>query len=703
LIAGSSTARALGRTVQVLIVAALALMCSVATARAQGTSVEARIASVNGTALLSNGSQASGIAKTGDVLLPGQEIDTRGGGRLTIQLTDGSLILVRPGSMIVLKDFRTASSIREMFEILLGRVHVKINHFGGKPNPYRINSPTASVAVRGTEFSVAVNGMGETEVVVFEGLVEVTNLSDPQNKVLVNPGQGVIVRPNQDIHFFAFNPAGEIGGLGSQDTDSNNQGQASGAGSDPQDLENANSPRNSPGVYDRFVENVVDARQGPFFLRYTAYPDSFLDSLENPAYATEFSAPEGRVFLLPSFSGSQGVGANQSAFVSNPGQSIDYSLSPQGSFFTLLPDHRTAIGGSVAAFRSGIQTFTLNDTAGLSSTLFSLGTIGTQASSTTTTNSFLTSSFAVAHAFGEEKRTSLGFGVDYVKGWGSVLNFMTQQDPVGIVSSEKVNSNSSLAQTQIKAGISHDFSGNRKIGIYYSYGIVSADFGNVSHTINGQPQSLDNTNSAGHSSQAGIRFRGVLTRKLFYGAQASWFLLSLRDQLNLSSIVNSHANERTTGSSFAVGLGYALRPRIVFTLDLAGGFSNTTTLRTEDATGNLLERNRRSSPFVSAHAGVQADVWKRSFVTASLLAVRQNVSTDLALYPDQLGRLLASDGSFAPDGITSDRSTLFYSEFGAGWRFTNNFLAEYVFSTNYGATRPSHVFLLQYNFRAREH
>jgi len=169
---------------------------------------------------------------------------------------------------------------------------------------------------------------------------------------------------------------------------------------------------------------------------------------------------------------------------------------------------------------------------------------------------------------------------------------------------------------------------------------VSADFGDVSHTLNGQPQNLDTTHSTGHSSEVGIRFRGVLTRKLFYGAQASWFLLSLEDQLKLSSIVNSHAQDRATGSSFAVGLGYAIRPRIVFTLDLAGDFPNTTTMRTEDATGNLLERNHSSSPFLSAHEAVQADVWRRMFVSGSLLTVRQTVSTNLTLYPDQFGRLL---------------------------------------------------------------
>src|SRR6202011_604614 len=119
----------------------------------------------------SNGAQASAPAKRGDVLAPGEEIDTRGGGHATIELTDGSLVVVRPGSRIVLKDFRTANSLRELFDILLGQVRVKINHFGGKPNPYRVNSPTASIAVRGTEFSIAVSASGDTKVVVYDGLV----------------------------------------------------------------------------------------------------------------------------------------------------------------------------------------------------------------------------------------------------------------------------------------------------------------------------------------------------------------------------------------------------------------------------------------------------------------------------------------------------------------------------------------------------
>ena len=113
--------------------------------------VLARVASVSGRVSLSGGNGASAVTLApGNELTPGVRVDTRGGGQLVIELTDGSMIVVQPESVIVIKDFRAAVSLRELFEIVLGSVRVKINHFGGRPNPYRINSPTASIAVRGT-------------------------------------------------------------------------------------------------------------------------------------------------------------------------------------------------------------------------------------------------------------------------------------------------------------------------------------------------------------------------------------------------------------------------------------------------------------------------------------------------------------------------------------------------------------------------
>jgi ferric-dicitrate binding protein FerR (iron transport regulator) len=171
-------------------------------ARAQSTEVVARAASVTGRAVLLGSGSAPFALTTGYILNPGDRIDTHGGGRVVIDLSDGSMVIVAPESVVILKDFRAASSLRELFEIASGMVRVKINHFAGKPNPYRMNSPTASIAVRGTEFSIEVDARG-TQVVVYEGAVEVASLSDPTRKMLIEAGRSVLVQAGQDFHLLA--------------------------------------------------------------------------------------------------------------------------------------------------------------------------------------------------------------------------------------------------------------------------------------------------------------------------------------------------------------------------------------------------------------------------------------------------------------------------------------------------------------------
>ncbi len=73
------------------------------------------------------------VLTAGYILNPGDRIDTRGGGKVVIDLSDGSMVMVSPESVVVLKDYRTATSLRELFEITLGMVHVKINHFAVHP------------------------------------------------------------------------------------------------------------------------------------------------------------------------------------------------------------------------------------------------------------------------------------------------------------------------------------------------------------------------------------------------------------------------------------------------------------------------------------------------------------------------------------------------------------------------------------------
>src|SRR6185312_15323700 len=182
----------------------LALLFTTLTA-AQSTPVLARASSVTGSAVLLSPGLSPLALTPGYILNPGDRIDTRGGGKVVIDLSDGSMVVVSPNSVVVLKDYRAASSLRELFEITLGVVRVKINHFAGKPNPYRMNSPTASIAVRGTEFSIEVDAEGATQVVVFEGAVEVVSLSNPDRRVLIEAGRGVLVQGGQDFHLIGAN------------------------------------------------------------------------------------------------------------------------------------------------------------------------------------------------------------------------------------------------------------------------------------------------------------------------------------------------------------------------------------------------------------------------------------------------------------------------------------------------------------------
>src|SRR6266540_739744 len=204
-----------------LFLLAASIQLTGATALAQA--LDARVASVQGTALRRNNQRAFILAR-GDSLNPGDEIDTRGGGRVVIELTDGSVVVVKPNSRIVMSDYRAAPSLREMFRILVGRVRVKIAHYGGKPNPYSVNSPTASILVRGTEFDVAVEPSGDTTVVVYEGLVEVRSLSDPRRSTLLSKGGGALVKANEDIQLFTPGSGNRLDEKGARNDDADEKG-----------------------------------------------------------------------------------------------------------------------------------------------------------------------------------------------------------------------------------------------------------------------------------------------------------------------------------------------------------------------------------------------------------------------------------------------------------------------------------------------
>lgn len=636
---------------------------------AQTPPVEARVASVSGSTIRSSTLSPSQPVQRGDVLAPGDEIDTRGGGHVIIELSDGSVFIVQPGSRILFQDYRAAGSLFELFEIMVGRVRFKINHFGGGPNPYRVNSPTASIAVRGTEFSVAVQESGATEVIVYAGLVEVTSLNDPSHTVLVGPGRSVIVRPNADVLFFV--PGSEGNG---------------------RDRDWKRHVTDAAVFYEQYTDSLTETAETPVPALFVAFSDPYLDSIGNPAYATEFSTVEGRLLLLPSLSGAPREDTNGAVFGSISALPINYSVSPQGSFFVPLPQSHSVVGGSFAASRGGVQSLSVDE-----QNVHSEFPLGVTALSGSTKNTYLTGSLIAAHTVGSSQRTSLGLGFAQTWEHGSLLNAMAQTDQTGLTARKQLASSSFIRRSEIDAGLTHVFSGGHKFGVVYRYGILSADEHDRLSTPNTGPLALHSTQESGFSSELRVRLRGPITRRLFYGLEVALLFTNQDEKLQPGKGVGVSGLERTRRGLASVGLGYAPSRRILLAFDIAGASAWTRDRQHESVTCNLLEDNRDRMDFLSAHAALQMDIWRKMFANASILSVTQ--ASQSRLMAGRIEPLLTIVGQNVPNGISGNHFTDYSSDFGIGWRFSSYFLAQYIYSTDYGLTSPRHTLLLRHSFR----
>src|SRR5262245_3752406 len=321
----------------ILYFATAAVLCwcfSPATASAQSNSGPARVRSVKGFVKYFNGGPAPFELKLGDYLKPGYVIET-GNGIVTLALDDGSQVIIYPGSRVELKNFTGAGSWRDLLQVAVGRVRATINH-GKRPNPYRVFSPIASIAVRRTDFSVIVEQNTETRVVVYEGVVEVSSLINPRQIVLVSRGRNVVVRPGGDIGLISSGPGSQlngapnVGGLGFT-----------------YDVK----------LYSNdFVSYRLNDQVTYFPLRFTAFSDSHFDSLQNPAFASDFTGPEARFYFLTSSSRPSLIRQTaQTAFQIEPADFLNHTASGQSSFFTPVGNSRNVIGGSFALARTSLR------------------------------------------------------------------------------------------------------------------------------------------------------------------------------------------------------------------------------------------------------------------------------------------------------------------------------------------------------------
>jgi len=126
----------------------------------------------------------------------GDEIKTGPGSSVVLTLPDTSLMVVNENTDLIIKD-TWSSGLHSIVNVLLGRVRFDIQRLGGRPNPSRVETPTAVIAVKGTVFDVDVDGTLTTEVLCIEGRVGVESTTVPGREVILNPGMHTMVAPGQ--------------------------------------------------------------------------------------------------------------------------------------------------------------------------------------------------------------------------------------------------------------------------------------------------------------------------------------------------------------------------------------------------------------------------------------------------------------------------------------------------------------------------
>lgn len=126
------------------------------------------------------------ISPTRGLALPPATIVSTEEGKILLHLQDGSEVLVRPHTRVVLA--KPTGSDWRYLQLIIGRIRTEVQkRLGGAP-PFQIGTPSAVISVRGTRFLVEVNRHNVTQVDVQEGLVEIKSAIGLGSPVLVGPG-----------------------------------------------------------------------------------------------------------------------------------------------------------------------------------------------------------------------------------------------------------------------------------------------------------------------------------------------------------------------------------------------------------------------------------------------------------------------------------------------------------------------------------
>ena len=171
----------------------------------------ARVAAVRGDAR-----RAVGPLQEGAMVAGGEEVATGKDSYVALDLADGSRLVLQPESKLrleALQGAKGAGIYRTRLDLRSGRVENEVAKQKDTESGYRLRTPAAVIAVRGTGFRVAAESDKLARAEVTEGVVKVQG-GKGKRAVAVSAGQGLVVTSEAPIApAVPLLPAPDLSGL----------------------------------------------------------------------------------------------------------------------------------------------------------------------------------------------------------------------------------------------------------------------------------------------------------------------------------------------------------------------------------------------------------------------------------------------------------------------------------------------------------
>jgi ferric-dicitrate binding protein FerR (iron transport regulator) len=179
---------------QIILFLAALLLCMTHAAAGEPIGTATTVA---GTVFLNPDSGSTRLAQ-GDALRGKDVIATGEDGRATIELNDGSQLMIDANSKLALSAYDISGEPEGIFDLTRGRLRsVVTDTFSSKRNSFKVRTGTSVMGVQGTDF-LAIADAIVTFIYVVQGSVQVTNINpDIIGAVILQAGQSTEVRKDQ--------------------------------------------------------------------------------------------------------------------------------------------------------------------------------------------------------------------------------------------------------------------------------------------------------------------------------------------------------------------------------------------------------------------------------------------------------------------------------------------------------------------------